>query len=177
MGRELLIGAHMSIAGGIHNAFDRGKLAGCRTIQVFLKNSTQWKWKKLIEEDRLMFCAAQKRTGIGPVVAHSSYLINLATPERALRRRNVVLNQMLRDGHLDQLEVIVELSQTRGDDVGPARRQTMAGQLQHNIKSYVGISARVTLTKPGILSRSAGRAMRVVDKRSRPIGELPLTAV
>jgi len=85
--------------------------------------------------------------------------------------------EITRDGHLDQLEVIVELSQTTGDDVGPARRQTMAGQLQHNIKSYVGISARVTLTKPGILSRSAGRAMRVVDKRSRPIGELPLTAV
>lgn len=85
--------------------------------------------------------------------------------------------EITRDGHLDQLEVIVELSQATGDDVGPARRQTMAGQLQHNIKSYVGISARVTLTKPGILSRSAGRAMRVVDKRSRPIGELPLTAV
>ena len=85
--------------------------------------------------------------------------------------------EITRDGHLDQLEVIVELNQTTGDDVGPARRQTMAGQLQHNIKSYVGISARVTLTKPGILSRSAGRAMRVVDKRSRPIGELPLTAV
>jgi len=89
MGRELLVGAHMSIAGGIHNAFDRGKLAGCRTIQVFLKNSTQWKGKKLIEEDRLLFCAAQKRTGIGPVVAHNSYLINLASPDPALYRKSL----------------------------------------------------------------------------------------
>jgi endonuclease IV len=42
VGRELLVGAHMSIAGGIHLAFDRGLSAGCRTLQVFLKNSTQW---------------------------------------------------------------------------------------------------------------------------------------
>ena len=54
MGRELLVGAHMSIAGGIHLAFDRGLSAGCRTLQVFLKNSTHWQGKALAEADRLL---------------------------------------------------------------------------------------------------------------------------
>ncbi|NWG12965.1 MAG: deoxyribonuclease IV [Acidobacteria bacterium] len=84
MRRELLVGAHMSIAGGIHLAFDRGQAAGCRTMQIFLKNSTQWNGRELAEEDRVLFRAAQVRTGIGPVVAHNSYLINLASPEPGL---------------------------------------------------------------------------------------------
>lgn len=89
MGHELLIGAHMSIAGGIHLAFDRGLRAGCLTLQLFLKNSTQWKGKTLGEPDRLLFKDAELRSGIRPVLAHSSYLINLASPHPALRRKSL----------------------------------------------------------------------------------------
>ena len=42
MTRELLVGAHMSIAGGIHNAFAAAERVGCAVIQIFLKNSNQW---------------------------------------------------------------------------------------------------------------------------------------
>src|SRR6266536_2679256 len=89
MSRELLVGAHMSIAGGIHNAFAEGEKAGCRTIQIFLKNSNQWKGKVLTPEDRERFLQAQKRTGIAPVVAHNSYLINLASPDPALYEKSL----------------------------------------------------------------------------------------
>ncbi len=89
MGHELLVGAHMSIAGGIHLAFDRGLRAGCLTIQLFLKNSTQWKGKTIAEPDRLLFKEAAVRSGIRPVLAHSSYLINLASPDPALRRKSL----------------------------------------------------------------------------------------
>ncbi len=86
---ELLIGAHMSIAGGIYRAFGLGKAAGCRTIQIFLKNSNQWKAKPLSETDRLLYRQARAESGISPVVAHNSYLINLASPDPALRRRSL----------------------------------------------------------------------------------------
>jgi deoxyribonuclease-4 len=89
VGRELLVGAHMSIAGGIHLAFDRGLSAGCRTLQVFLKNSTQWQGKALAEADRLLYKEAEARSGIRPVLAHSSYLINLASPDPVLRRKSL----------------------------------------------------------------------------------------
>ena len=84
MKRELLVGAHVSIAGGIHHAFARGREEGCRTIQIFLKNSNQWKGKPLSEEDRALYRQAQLRADIQPVVAHNSYLINLASPDAAL---------------------------------------------------------------------------------------------
>jgi deoxyribonuclease-4 len=89
MSRELLVGAHMSIAGGIHHAFERGRQAGCRTLQVFLKNSNQWRGKALTNEDRRLYAAAQEESGIEPVLAHCSYLINLASPDGALRRKSL----------------------------------------------------------------------------------------
>lgn len=89
MARELLVGAHMSIAGGIHNAFARAQQAGCRTLQVFLKSSNQWKGKTLTESDRSFYAEAEKRTGIGPVVAHNSYLINLASPDPGLYEKSI----------------------------------------------------------------------------------------
>jgi deoxyribonuclease IV len=85
----LLAGAHMSIAGGMHRAFERGLKAGCRTIQVFLKNSNQWKAKPLTEQDRELFRDAQKQSGIRPVMAHDSYLINLASPDKSLWKKSI----------------------------------------------------------------------------------------
>jgi len=87
--RELLAGAHMSIAGGMHKAFERGRQVGCKTIQIFLKNSNQWKAKPLTEEARILFQKAQKESGISPVLAHDSYLINLASPDRFLYKKSV----------------------------------------------------------------------------------------
>lgn len=89
MPRELLVGAHMSIAGGIHYAFERGVDAGCRALQIFLKNSNQWRAKTLTNEDRRLYAEAREKSGIKPVVAHSSYLINLASPDAGLRRKSV----------------------------------------------------------------------------------------
>jgi deoxyribonuclease IV len=89
MPRGLLVGAHMSIAGGIHHAFERGRQAGCRTLQIFLKSSNQWKAKPLSDEDQKLYAQAQHRSGIAPVLAHSSYLINLATPDADLGRQSL----------------------------------------------------------------------------------------
>jgi deoxyribonuclease IV len=93
LGYELLVGAHMSIAGGIHLAFDRGQRAGCLTLQLFLKNNTQWRGRTLAELDLALFREAESRTGIRPVLAHGSYLINLASPDPALRRKSLAAFQ------------------------------------------------------------------------------------
>jgi deoxyribonuclease IV len=83
------VGAHMSIAGGMHNAFLLGQRAGCRTLQVFLKNNNQWKAKALTDEDRALYLDAQKNSGIKPVIAHNSYLINLASPNPQLYEKSL----------------------------------------------------------------------------------------
>ena len=82
MTKKLLIGAHMSISGGVFNAFQNGEEVGCATIQIFTKNSNQWKAKELTSEDARKFQERQKETGISPVVGHNAYLINLASPKK-----------------------------------------------------------------------------------------------
>ncbi len=77
-----LIGAHMSIAGGLSNALLRGQELGCRTIQIFTKNNNQWKAKGLTSKEARRFLDHQMETGISPVLGHTGYLINLASPEK-----------------------------------------------------------------------------------------------
>jgi deoxyribonuclease-4 len=81
---EPLLGAHMSIAGGVFNAFLHGREVGCGTIQIFVKSTNQWKAKPLADEEVEKYHQLQKETGINPVVAHDSYLINVASQDRAL---------------------------------------------------------------------------------------------
>jgi deoxyribonuclease-4 len=78
-----LLGAHMSIAGGLHRALERGSEAGCSVVQIFLKNQLQWSAKPYAPEEIRQFAAARTATGIRTVFAHSSYLINLAAPSLA----------------------------------------------------------------------------------------------
>jgi deoxyribonuclease-4 len=71
----------MSIAGGMHLAFSRGEEVGCTAIQVFTKNANRWKGKILGVQEAEAFRKAWKESSIGAVIAHDTYLINLAAPD------------------------------------------------------------------------------------------------
>jgi len=79
----------MSIAGGLDRAIERGQSLGCRTIQIFTKNSNQWKSKPLTNDAVEAFRRAWAESGIGPVFAHDSYLINLASPDAEKHRKSM----------------------------------------------------------------------------------------
>lgn len=81
---NIKLGAHMSIAKGLHLAFERGKLTGCDTIQIFTRNSNQWRAKPLTDEEISSFKEGLEASGIAPVIAHNIYLINLASPKPSL---------------------------------------------------------------------------------------------
>lgn len=83
------LGTHMSVAGGLHTAFERGAAVGCRTMQIFSKNERQWQAKPLLDDDIQRFKAEQARTGIGPLIVHDSYLINLASPKDDLWEKSI----------------------------------------------------------------------------------------
>jgi len=83
------LGAHMSISGGVDLAIQRGHSVGCEAIQIFTKSSNQWRAAPLTEEVVESFHANQRDTGIGPVVGHTAYLINLASPDPALWQKSV----------------------------------------------------------------------------------------
>lgn len=82
-------GAHMSISGGIANAFARGEQVQCEAMQIFTKSERQWQAKPLSNDDIAAYRAEQERTGIHPVVVHDSYLINLASPKDDLWQRSI----------------------------------------------------------------------------------------
>jgi len=84
-----LLGAHMSIAGEVGEAFNRGKQVGCECIQIFTKSSRQWASKPYSKEEIENFKRLQAETGISTVIAHDSYLVNLGAPDDAMRLKSV----------------------------------------------------------------------------------------
>jgi len=85
----LLFGAHMSIAGGFDKAVDRAVQVGCDAFQLFTKNSNQWRARPIAPEEAERFRARLGESGIRSVVAHDSYLINLASSDDALWEKSV----------------------------------------------------------------------------------------
>lgn len=77
----MLIGVHTSIAGGVQNALIKGHELGCPTVQMFVTNQRQWKIQRLPAENVISFKKIREEHQMGPLVAHGSYLINLAAPD------------------------------------------------------------------------------------------------
>lgn len=99
---QALLGAHMSIAGGKHLAVRRALDAGCTVLQIFVKNSNQWSAPELQEEEVRAFRVERKKASLRAAVAHSSYLINLASPQAGLWKRsvNAMLDELRRSERL-----------------------------------------------------------------------------
>jgi len=83
------LGAHMSIAGGIHLAIDRGVQAGCGVIQLFTQVSNQWRGKTPSDADAALFREKLAASGMHEVVSHDIYLINLAAAPGETRDKSL----------------------------------------------------------------------------------------
>lgn len=84
----MLLGAHMSVSGGVDTAFERAIAINCTALQIFTKSNRQWQAKDLEAEIIDRFCQRQQECGL-PVVCHASYLLNLATPDDAVWYKSI----------------------------------------------------------------------------------------
>ena len=84
----MLLGSHLSIAGGPVNALLSAERYGFRTIAMFVRNQRQWRAPPLADEAMVQFRRVRRRLGVRPIVAHGSYLVNLAG-KAALRHKSV----------------------------------------------------------------------------------------
>ncbi len=84
-----LLGAHESVAGGLHFAFDHIRSVGGAALQIFTRNQRQWKPKPVTEEEQTLFAAAWQETGSLPVASHASYLVNLASAKAELVEKSI----------------------------------------------------------------------------------------
>lgn len=84
-----LLGAHQSIAGGYHKSVEAAAGFGMDVVQLFTKNSNQWKAKPLVAHEIDAFRASLEASGVRHPCAHTSYLINLASPDDDLWRKSI----------------------------------------------------------------------------------------
>ena len=79
----------MSIAGGVDKSLLEGKKVECEAIQIFTRSSRQWAAHPYSKDEIDLFKRNRQETGIGTVVAHDSYLLNLGSPDAALRKKSI----------------------------------------------------------------------------------------
>lgn len=84
----MLLGAHMSTAGGLATAFERADALGCNAIQIFTSSPRQWKGRELTDADVLAFLTAWKASGVEICFAHDIYLTRLGTRDATILRRS-----------------------------------------------------------------------------------------
>ncbi|HKN93151.1 MAG TPA: deoxyribonuclease IV [Thermoleophilaceae bacterium] len=95
----MLIGAHVSTAGGLVNAHERGVERGCEAIQVFNQSPRMWRPTQWKPNDIEAFCALMEDGPIKSVVIHAVYLINCATKDKEMRKKSLAsLTHSLRMG-------------------------------------------------------------------------------
>src|SRR5438270_10867667 len=95
----MLIGAHVSLAGGLTNAIARGVERRCRAIQIFSQSPRMWRPTSYREEDVDSFLRAMADSPIDAVLIHTVYLLNCATEDAEMRAKSLAsLTHSLRAG-------------------------------------------------------------------------------
>jgi deoxyribonuclease IV len=121
----MLLGAHMSVSGGLSLAFERAQSIGINTMQVFTKNQNRWEQKPASPDEIARWFSARQATGISPVVSHAAYLINMGSPDDALWNRsvNAMIDEVTRAEQLGILGVVIHpgAHMGAGEEAGIAR--------------------------------------------------------
>ena len=121
----MLIGAHVSTAGGLAKAVHRGVELECDAIQIFHQSPRMWRPTRYTEEDFEAFRQAMADSPLQAVVIHAVYLINCASKEREVRRKSLtslVHALQIGDG-IDAAGVVLHAGARKGEPQGPSVRR------------------------------------------------------
>ena len=118
----MLIGAHVSTAGGLTRALERGEERGCDSIQVFNQSPRMWRPTRYSADDFAAFREAMEGSRVEAVIIHAVYLINCATKERELRRKSLAsLIHALRVGDgIGAAGVVLHPGAQKGEPLAPS---------------------------------------------------------
>jgi len=116
------LGSHVSVAGGVQHAVRRALEIGCDTFQIFTKSNLRWHASPLTDAQVQEFRRLREQSGIEPVFAHSSYLINLASGDPSLWKRSwrSCREEMERCQRLGLDGLVVHPGAHGGDGIAPA---------------------------------------------------------
>lgn len=121
----MLIGAHVSTAGGLDKAIERGTELGCESIQIFNQSPRMWRPTKYGPDDFAAFREAMAASPVKAVVIHAVYLINCATKDKELRVKSLAsLTHALRIGDgIGAAGVVLHPGAQKGEPLEPSMRR------------------------------------------------------
>ena len=121
----MLIGAHVSTAGGLTKAIERGTERGCESIQIFNQSPRMWRPTKFTEDDFAAFREAMADSPVEAVVIHAVYLINCATKDPEMRVKSLTsLTHALRTGDgIGAAGVVLHPGAQKGEPHGPSMKR------------------------------------------------------
>jgi deoxyribonuclease-4 len=121
----MLIGAHVSTAGGLDKAIERGVEIGCEAIQIFHQSPRMWRPTRYSDEDFKRFRDEFESSGLESVVIHAVYLINCASKEREVRTKSIAsLTHALRVGTgIGADGVVLHAGARKGEPHGPSMKR------------------------------------------------------
>jgi deoxyribonuclease IV len=118
----MLVGAHVSPAGGLYRAIERGSALGAEAIQIFNQSPRMWRPTDYGEEDFARFRATREASAIRGVLIHAIYLLNCASEDRDIRERSLAsLTHSLRVGDaIGATAVVLHGGSAKAGEVAPA---------------------------------------------------------
>lgn len=159
------LGIHLSVAGGVDKAVERAVLLGCNTFQIFVSNPRGWKPSIISEEEAKIFRENYNEAEIKGAVAHSIYLINLASGNTALREQSIdsLISGLENTEKLGLAGLVTHIGSHGGDglETGIERVVDALGTILENTTGSV----------PLLLENTAGAGNLVGDKIEE-IGEI-----
>ncbi|RPI53271.1 MAG: deoxyribonuclease IV [Chloroflexi bacterium] len=170
---KLLLGAHVSTAGGVEKALAHGVDTTCDTIQIFAKPPNRWASKALAEENVAAFKAAVVETGISPVIAHGLYLVNLATPDDALWNKSLdaLADDLERCEMLGLAGLVVHPGSHKGsgEEAGQARIAAALDEVHARLPGYgVQVWLEITAGQGDHLGYTFGQIRQMIDSVAQP---------
>ena len=162
----MLIGAHVSTAGGLANAIERGEERGCESIQIFNQSPRMWRPTRYGEEDFAAFREAMAASSVEAVIIHAVYLINTASKDKELRKKSrESLTQALRIGDaIGAAGVVLHPGSQKDEPLGPSIKRaskTIAAALKATDSCRLLLEQ--TAGHKGLLARDFDQIADLID--------------
>jgi deoxyribonuclease IV len=170
-GKAPPLGAHVSVAGGVATAFERGLRVGAEVIQIFTKHSTRWEARALEPGEAGAFREARRRSGLPAVAAHAAYLINLGSSREAVRTRSLyALEDEAARAHLLGIPCLVLHPGSPGDEPEEAGLSRIGAALRAFGRFPPGVTLLLenTAGQGKSLGRTIEQLRRLIDGAGAP---------
>jgi deoxyribonuclease-4 len=162
----MLIGAHVSTAGGLDKAIERGTERSCESIQIFNQSPRMWRPTKYRPDDFAAFKEAMADSPVEAVVIHAVYLINCASKDAELRKKSLAsLTHALRIGDgIGANGVVLHPGAQKGEPLGPSIKRaakTIAAALKDS--ESCPLLLEQTAGHKGLLGRDFDQTAELIE--------------